>query len=364
MKPCIDGAQPRSRRLVLKHLAGLAGLGALAQALPVPGVMSRASAQAAPRTGPVTGPGSENEAGARVVLLGTQGGPSVNLRRSETAAAVVVDGRPYLFDCGYGTVRGLVESGLGYSRIGKVFLTHLHDDHDIDVAALLSLQWTGRRTEPTDVYGPHGTEALVAGALQFFKANTEIRVVDEGRSVRPEALFHGHDLEATSAPAEAFADDRVRVLSIENAHFPERSKAKMPYRSVAYRVEAAGRSIVFSGDTAYSENLVELARDADLFICEAMDVAQHDRLVAQAKTALAKGDPNYEFIRHVIDTHSTTETVGRMAAEAHVKTVVLYHLLPGSNGPLSREVPDTTYIAGVRKFFDGQVIVGRDQMRL
>ncbi len=348
----------RSRRAVLKDLAALAGAGAATGFAPLALAPSRASAQS------VAPPAPADESGAYVVMLGTQGGPSVNLRRSQTAAAVVVDGTPYLVDCGYGTVRSLVESGLGYSKIANVFLTHLHDDHSIDLAALLSLQWTGRRTQPTNVYGPYGTEALVEGALAFFRANTEIRVADEGRTVRPETLFHGHDLAATSSPAKAFEDERVRITSIENTHFPERSKAKMPYRSIGYRIEAAGRSIVFSGDTNYSKNIVELARGADLFICEAMDVAQHDRLVAAADAAKAKGGPLYTILRHVIDTHSTTEVAGRMAAEAHVKTLVLYHLLPGSNGPISKEVPDTTYIAGAKKFFDGEVIVGRDQMRL
>lgn len=362
--PRNDSPAPlRTRRVLLKDLARLAGAAAVVQAGQWP-LAGSAWAQSLPRTGPVSGPGPEEQAGAHVVLLGTQGGPSVNLRRAQTAAAVVVDGKPYLFDCGYGTVRALVESGLGYNSVDDVFLTHLHDDHSVDVAALLSLQWTGRRAKPTEVYGPYGTAALVEGALAFFKANTEIRMVDEARSIRPETLFHGHDLAATSEPAKAFEDDRIKVASIENTHFPDHSKAEMPYRSIAYRIEAAGRSIVFSGDTAYSKNLVELARGAELFVCEAMDVGQHDRLVKRAEEAKAKGDPGYGLLRHVIDTHSTTEVVGRMAAEAQVKTVVLYHLLPGSNGPLSRELPDTTYIAGVRKFFDGQVIVGRDQMRL
>jgi ribonuclease BN (tRNA processing enzyme) len=352
------GPPALSRRALLAHVSKLAGLGLAAPLVPLSLASFRASGQT------LTGPGPEDVAATRLVLLGTQGGPSVNLRRGQAANAVVVQGEPYLVDCGYGTLRALVESGLRYATVRKVFLTHLHDDHAIDVAALLSLQWTGRSTKQTDVYGPYGTEALVAAALDYFKANTGIRTVDEGRSVRPESLFHGHDVAAASTPSKVYVDERVRVTCIENTHFPEAAKAEMPYRSVGYRFDTADRSIVFSGDTTYSKNLVELARNADIFVCEAMDVAQHDRLVRQAKEADEKGAPNAALLHHVADTHSTTEQVGRMAAEAGVNTVVLNHLLPGSNGPLSREVPDTTYIAGVRKFFDGQVIVGRDQMRL
>jgi ribonuclease BN (tRNA processing enzyme) len=357
MKELIDRAPARTRRALLKDAIRLLGAGAAAQLGSTAWVGSRAFAQT------ITRLDEEQDSGSVLVMLGTQGGPSVNLRRSETASAVVIDGVPYLLDCGYGTVRALVQSGIGIG-VPNVFITHLHDDHTIDLAALLSLQWTGRRMEPTAVYGPYGTKALVGGALEFFKGNTEIRIVDEVRSVRPEDLFSGHDIEATSKPTKAFEDDRVRILTVENTHFPERAMAKMPYRSLAYRFDMADRSIVFSGDTAYSKNLVELARGADIFVCEAMDVAQHDRLAARAKEAAERGEANAGILRHVVETHSTTEQVGRMAAEAGVNTVVLYHLLPGSNGPLNRELQDTTYIAGVNKFFDGEVIVGRDQMRL
>src|SRR5437762_3373908 len=82
-------------------------------------------------------------------------------------------------------------------------------------------------------------------------------VVDGGRSTKPEPPFHGHDLRATSAPAEAFKDARVIVRSVENAHFPDRARQQMPYRFLAYRFDTASRSIVISGDTAYSKNLVE-----------------------------------------------------------------------------------------------------------
>ena len=108
---------------------------------------------------------------------------------------------------------------------------------------------------------------------------------------------------------------------------------------------------------------MELARNADFYVCEAIDVAQHARLTEQARQALAAGNEN-SVARHVAETHSTTEDVGRMAAQAKVKTVVLSHLLPGSNGGPGGELPDTAYIEAVRRSFDGQVIVGRDGMRL
>ncbi len=363
MKRTAGGPIAVSRRAWLRTAAGLVGASAGARLLSDGLFGRRALAQTPTGRGQAqpAGRGQAPPAGSVVILLGTQGGPNINLSRAETATAVVVNGQPYLVDCGYGTVRALVQAGLGYNTVAHIFLTHLHDDHTADVAALLSHKWTGGRAQPTTVHGPFGTSALVDGALAFVRGNTEIRIVDEGRPDRPERLFRGQDLSAAKV-TEVFRDERVTVRAVENTHFPERAKSRMPYRSLAYRFDAPDRSIVLSGDTAYSRGIVELAQGADLFVCEAMDAALHDQLLRSAQAAIANDTES--VARHVVETHSTTEDVGRMAAEAKVGTVVLNHLLPGSNGQRGPELPDTTYIAGVRKFFNGEVIVGRDQMRL
>lgn len=301
--------------------------------------------------------------GTQLVLLGTQGGPNINLRRGQAANAVVVDGRPYLVDCGYGTLRSLVAAGIGFAQLGTAFITHLHDDHTADIAALLSFQWTGSKTQPTDIYGPYGTAAMVDAAVAFTKGNTDIRTTDEGRTTRPEQLFHGHDVDANAAPVQVFKDDRVTVTAVENTHFPDRAKAAMRYRSLAYRVQTETRSIVISGDTAYSKNLVALAKGADFFVCEIIDQPQYEANLTAAQREKAQGREN-SVAQHVVETHVNNADVGRMATEAGVKTVVLTHLVPGSNRNTTAEYPDSSYIEGVRKVFSGQVIVGRDLMVL
>ena len=208
------------RRRVLRGALQLAAGGTMAAF--APGLSSPVRAQG--RGGRGGGAAPAAQTGTRLIMLGTQGGPNVTLRRSEAACAVVVDGRPYLVDCGYGTLRALVESGLGYQQVGVVFLTHLHDDHTSDLPALLTHQWTGSRTQPTAVYGPQGTAGLVAAAVAFLKPNAEIRMVDEGRTVAPDALFRGNDVAAAS-PTQAFSDDRLKVTCVENTHYKNSAKA-------------------------------------------------------------------------------------------------------------------------------------------
>lgn len=350
-----------SRRIMLKNLVMAAGFAAGASLFEFPvGVKSALGQARGGARGARGAAAAGNPTGSMLIMLGTQGGPNVNLSRAQTSSVVVVNGQPYLVDCGYGTLRGLIEAGIRFADVANIFITHLHDDHTADVAALLSHKWTGgnNNPRPTALYGPFGSKAMVEGAIAFFKGNTEIRSVDEGRTVRPETVFAGHDLSAPKV-TEVFRDERVTVQAVENTHFPERAKEKMPYRSFAYRFNAADRSIVFSGDTAYSSGVVELARDADILVCETMTMGMRQQLAAANR-----GAANTESIgRHVLETHSSTEDVGRMASEAKVKKVVLYHLLPGANNQRGTAT-DETFTSEVGRVFNGEVIVARDQMRL
>jgi ribonuclease BN (tRNA processing enzyme) len=330
-----------TRRAVLKAGAGLAMLG----------LVGRARAQP-PKPAPAP-------PGTRLVLLGTRGGPTVDLARGETASAVIVDGMPYLLDCGYGTLRALVTAGIPLTTVDTVFFSHLHNDHTTDLAALLAHQWTGNKAAPTNIYGPYATEAMVKAAVEFFRGDVEIRTIDEGRTTPPEALFFGHDVVVDGTdPVRIFADDRVIVTAVTNTHFPERAVAKMAHRSLGFRFDTSTRSIAFSGDTAYSTNVVKLARNADVFVCEVMDHRVHENMVARAKEAAEAGNENSVW-RHVAETHSTPEDVGRMATEANVKTVVLHHQLRGS---AAEGFTISSFIDGVRSTFSGAVIVGEDQL--
>jgi ribonuclease BN (tRNA processing enzyme) len=336
---------PIGRRTLLAQVLRLAALGAVGPAL----VRARtAVAQAVPTTG------------TQLVLLGTQGGPNFNAERNESANAVVVDGRVYVVDLGEGGLAALGKVALSYRNVARVFLTHLHDDHHSDVPSLLTHQWTDGRTQPAVVAGPYGTAKLVAAALDYAEANAAIRLVDEARSVRPADIFRGEDLAATSEPGEVYRDELVRVSAVENTHYPEESKRQMPYRSLSYRFDTPTRSIVFSGDTAYSANLVRLARGADVFVCETIEVAAmreaFERRVAQG----AYADNPEGIWKHIVDTHTTTVDAGRMAKEAGVGMLVLSHLVPGALQPLS----DEGYLRGVREQFAGRALVGKDLMVL
>jgi ribonuclease BN (tRNA processing enzyme) len=283
----------------------------------------------------------------------------VDLKRAQTASVIMVDGTPYLVDCDYGTVRNLVAPNINGQKIEKIVFTHLHNDHTSDVPALFTLQWTGGRSKPIDLYGPYGTASMVRAAVEYCKADEEIRTVDEGRTAKVEDLYNGHDIDVTSKLTPVFKDERVTVTASESTHYPEHSRAQMPHRAMGVRFDTPTRSIVITGDTNYSKNLVELAKGVDVFVCEVMDQATRDRWLEQLKRDPQAGE-KASITRHVAETHSTPEDVGRMAAEAKVKLVVLNHLLTsaGTTAPLA------TLIDGVRKVYSGEVIVGEDLLMI
>jgi ribonuclease BN (tRNA processing enzyme) len=339
------GKRTLSRRALLAGGARLTAGSAIAALL-------RPSLCAAQSSVPATG--------THLVLLGTQGGPNFNAGRNETASAVVVDGRVYVVDLGEGGLAAFGQVGLNYRDVARVFLTHLHDDHHADLPSLLSHQWTDGRTAPLVVAGPYGTADLVAAALDYGQANATIRLVDETRSIKPADIFRGQDLPATDEPAEVHRDELVRVTAVENTHFPEEATRQFPYRSLSYRFDTPGRSIVFSGDTAYSTNLVRLARGADVLVCEAIEVAATRRAFERRVAAGAYADNPEGIWSHIVATHTPTTDAGRMAHEASVRMLVLTHVLPGALQPLD----DEAYLRGIREHFDGRAVVGKDLMVL
>ena len=141
-------------------------------------------------------------------------------------------------------------------------------------------------------------------------------------------------------------DENVKVTAALVEHPPVRP-------SFAYRFDCPDRSIVISGDTGPSANLVALARGADVLVHEVMYLPAVERL--------ASGGANPKALRaHLLGSHSTAEQVGRAATAAGVKTLVLSHFVPG--GPPI--IPDQAWLDAVRPYFSGNLVVGRDLLEL
>lgn len=284
----------------------------------------------------------------RVVTLGTQGGPIPSLTRSQAANAVIVNDRVYLVDAGPGVARQLAAAGIDFRKAGRIFITHNHDDHNADWGSLMALQWESRVTAETHVYGPHGTESMLQGYLQYLAPNIRIRQADAARPTAPEQLLRAHDYTA----GKVYQDDLVAVTAIENCHYAPNPKRDPADKSYALKFTTRDTVIVFSGDTGRCPVLTEFARGADLLVHEVIELS----LVESGLRRTVPSQTADAMMRHMVEEHTTAEDVGRLAQAAGVRRLVLTHVLPG------RDEPDSVYTDAVRRHYKGPVTVARDLM--
>ncbi|HXH06457.1 MAG TPA: MBL fold metallo-hydrolase [Vicinamibacterales bacterium] len=278
----------------------------------------------------------------RLVLLGTGGGPSPKRLRSAPAQVLVAGGRAYVVDCGDGVARQLVRAGVRAPQLRAVFLTHHHSDHNADYGNLLLFAWIDGLREPVDTYGPPPLARITRLLFETHAYDIATRMADEGRAPL-EPLVRPHEL---TAAGEVMRDEHVRVTAALNAHPPVSP-------SFAYRFDAADRSIVISGDTAFSPAVVALARGADVLVHEAIYPPAVDRLAAERPHAA-------RLREHLLASHTSPEDAGRVAAAAGVTTLVLSHLVPGDDA----RITDAMWAEGARRHFGGRIVVGRDLMEI
>jgi ribonuclease BN (tRNA processing enzyme) len=289
-----------------------------------------------------TGAAAAQPSGTKLILLGTKGGPRVGGDRSNPASVLLINGIPYVVDCGSGVSRQLVSAGIALQNVRYVFLTHMHSDHNLEYGGLLYNAWATGLREPINAYGPPPIKQMTSAFLESMKFDVDTRIADEGRP----------DLRNLISPHEVSKDGLVmqnadvRVTAARNLHPPIRD-------SFALRFDTSDRSIVFSGDTTRSDAVVALAKGADVLVHEVMSVPGIESILKRV--------PNAATLReHLLASHTTTEDVGRVATAAGVKKLVLSHFVPGDDP----DITDAMWLEGVRKHYSGEVIIGKDLMVL
>jgi ribonuclease BN (tRNA processing enzyme) len=246
-----------------------------------------------------------------IVLGSGTGVPS--LRRGSPALAVIAAGRLLLLDLGSGALRALLSHGLNFSEIDIFALTHLHPDHLGDLVPFLfatrySLGY--HRREPFQFLAARGFQEFYAHLKGAFGEWVE----------PPPGLMELREL-SPDGPDEV----RLEGLVIKSA------PTNHIYGSLAYRLEAEGRALVYSGDTDESDSLVSLARGADLLVLEAANPQK-------------------------IPGHLTPPEAGRLAARAGVPRLLLTHFYPPCD--------EVDVVAQAAREFPGEIIKAEDGLRL
>jgi ribonuclease BN (tRNA processing enzyme) len=278
----------------------------------------------------------------RLILLGTGGGPRPRRASSAPAHVITKGGAAYVVDCGDGVARQLVLAGIPLASLRHIFITHHHSDHNADYGNLLLLAWTAGLRTRVDTWGPSPLEKMTRLFFEMNAYDVSTRIADEGR-VPLSPLVYVHELSDGGVILE---DENVKVTAALVDHPPV-----VP--AFGYRFDGRDRSIVISGDTAPSDNLIKLARGADVLV--------HDALYKPAVHRLVANVPNATSLRKsILSHHTTAEDAGRVARAAGVKLLVLSHLVPADDPTVTNQM----WIDAARKHFGGSIVVGRDLLEI
>jgi len=268
-----------------------------------------------------------------VLLLGT-GYPRPDPERAGPATVVIAGDAWFVVDAGRGATMRLAATDLPYAKLRGVFLTHLHSDHTAGLPDLFNTSWQfGRKTVPLELYGPRGTKKLANAMLDFFAEDIHWRrdVLEKhpaaGATIRTHIVREGVVYDDGNVKITAFAVDHRPVVN-----------------AFGYRFESGGRTVVISGDTRPTDNLVKYAKGADVLVLEAY-LPEHFLRVDTPEVAA-----------RLMSYHTSAEEAGQLAQRAGVRKLVLTHLIPGN--------ADETFRERAARAFKGEIVVGKDLLRI
>jgi ribonuclease Z len=276
--------------------------------------------------------GQFSEQTFKVTLLGT-GDPDPSIERFGPSTLIEAGNQKLLFDCGRGTVMRLQQLHIPWDEVNALFLTHLHSDHIVGIPDLFLTGWLLGRRVPLRVWGPAGTRAMMSHLVQAFQFDIRIRPLDdltspEGASVIAEDIRQG----------AVYDSGGVKVTAFDVCH----GRVKP---ALGYRIDYAGRSVVLSGDTSTSENLIRIARGTDVLI--------HEVCLADPKTLASS-----EHERRVMAHHITPERAGEVFAQVNPRLAVFSHIV------LLGDVDPGNILALARKKYSGRMEMGEDLMAI
>lgn len=323
-------------------IAGLAATPALAAALPG-AAQTAAAGSAAERIRAEL----KEAKGTKLVLLGTGAGPVPTIpgrSRRMTSNVMLSNGAAYILDCGLGLTNEFARTGISFHAVRAIFITHHHPDHNIEYGPFLVLGWIQGMPLSVRAFGPPPLKEMTADYLRSMKAT--IGFWAEDFKMKPLVAV---EVQEVAAAGPVMQDDNVKVSAVIVNHPPVKP-------ALGYRFDFRDRSIAFSGDTTPLEAVAVMAKGADVLVHEAMDVPATE---AYVRRVIAQGRPVKldVFMAHMRADHTPIEDVGRIAAEAGVKTLVLNHLTPASDS-----ITDAAWRVPAAKHFKGEIVVGHDLM--
>jgi len=255
--------------------------------------------------------------------------------RAQTCVMVRAGENIYIVDIGDGSASNLRNWGIPFNKIKSVLLTHLHSDHIFDLASLHQASWImQKRKAKLDVYGPQGVGLVTKGFETAYEPDYFFRNSHHGDQIAPldVAGFNPHTVDLNQP--KVIHEDGLIVTAFEVVHDPVKP-------ALGYRFDYKGRSLVISGDTSYSENLIEKSRDADVLFHEAQ--ANHMINLIRDFNIQMGANLAAKVMEDIITYHTTPIEAAEIANLANVKHLIFYHLTPAPRNYIT----ETMFLRGV-----------------
>lgn len=277
----------------------------------------------------------------KVTLLGT-GAPVPSIERFGPSILVEAGDQKLLFDCGRGASQRLWQLAIPVGQISKLFITHLHSDHVVGIPDVWLTGWIpaafGRRATPLEVWGPAGTKDMILHLEKAFTWDIQTRS-KENNKAEDGAKLSAQDIEE----GFVFEQEGVKVTAFRVNH------AAFIDSALGFRIDYKGRSVILSGDTRYSKNLVQFAKGADVVIHE---------------VAAAPQNQTSALVKQILGFHTSPEEAGKVFEQVKPKLAVYSHIVLLSSDPAIPPPTISELKNRTQKVYKGALEVGEDLMTI
>jgi len=263
----------------------------------------------------------------RVILLGT-GTPNIDPDRSGPSVAIVVGKSTYIVDFGPGVVRRAIAAGIKSTSLTRAFLTHLHSDHTIGYPDLIFTPAVVGRNEPLEVYGPKGLGDMTQHIQEAYKEDVRERFDGLEPSIKSGYTVNAHEIREGTI----YQDGHVEVEAFRVDHGS--------LEAYGFKFITSDKTIVVSGDSRPSSNLIKNAIGCDILI--------HEVYSAEG----LKERPE-EWIKYHSSVHTSTYELAEIANKTKPALLVLYHQLIWKRN-------EEQLLAEISDKYKGKLVSGKD----
>jgi ribonuclease BN (tRNA processing enzyme) len=349
-----DNATLDRRNFMKTAALGAASVSAVAAGLVAPSKQAQAQDKAPAGGPPKEMPGltsHPHEQEFSVVTVGT-GSPIQTNNRARSSTIIQYKGKYFLIDCGDGSSENLFEEGYLYRDIHTMMFTHLHYDHTTDYVDIWLNNWV-QGNKHLDLVGPPRTKLLQESMLELYRddiAYRKFRIPWADNNGLSENVDY-HEL----IGEKKLELHGVKISTTETVH---------SMYNLAYRFDVDGKSIVVSGDTGYSENLIKLAKGADVLVLDASIILGSRPAAEMDYSKMPKPSSKYEG-RFDAENHISLEGTIKTAVATNPKKLVFTHFNSMGNmdkNEVKKLIADTK--AKINKSYQGEVIFATDMLEI